>query len=469
MRARSHWRSIRTIARKEAIEMIRDSRFRWASTVVLLLLAAAAVSGWHQYTEMRQLHERAQREERDRWLNKGEMNGHPAMHFGVFVYKPYLPLSAIDDGIAPYVGSYSLLEAHEQRLFQDKPAEDQVPSRRISEMTAAVCLQVLVPLVIILAGFATFIGERERGTWQQTLSMGVRVVDLCIGKGLGAATPVLIFAIPAAVLGSIAILRHSGVIFTDTTIRLAILSTTYVVYFLIFFGSTLAVSMISRSSRQALLILLIFWFGNSLMIPRLAIDLARAIHPDPTSFQVAAEIIKDRLSSHIKTMPEIERELLAQYHAESLVQVPVNPEGIYLLDEQRVNDRIYNHALDWVYATYLDQDRVTQMAGAVAPILAMQSVSMGLAGTDVSTHRHFAEYARVYRTNMETILNEDTAYNLPPGPRGIELWSKIPPFQYTPPRLPDVLNTCAIGLGLLLAWLVVVAVLLSRAALRVIR
>jgi ABC-2 type transport system permease protein len=223
---------------------------------------------------------------------------------------------------------------------------------------------------------------------------------------------------------------------------------------------------LAHSSRQALLALLILWFVNCLMIPRLATDLAGRLYPDPTSFNIAEQVIKDRLSSHIKTMPEIERELIAQYKVKSLADVPVNIEGIYLLDEQRVNDRIYNRALNTVYSTYINQDRVIQVAGLIAPMLAVQSISMGLAGADVGTHRDFAEYARHYRTQMETILNEDSAYHLPPGPRGRELWEKIPPFDYQPPAIRVVLGTSGLSFAALVFWAALAAMALQRAALR---
>ena len=460
------WPIIRTIARKEWVEMMRDARFRWASGVTLTILAASLISGWHQFSEMRDLHERAQREERDRWLNKGLMNGHPAMHFGVFVYKPYLPLSSLDDGIAPYVGSYMLLEAHEQKLFQDKPAEDRVPMRRIGEMTAAVCLQVFMPLLIILAGFSCFVEERERGTWHQLLSLGIAPRDLCIGKAIGVTLPLMFILTPGAVLGALAILLHSAAHLDDTSMRLAVLAGTYVLYFLAVLGVTLTASLLAHSSRQALLPLLILWFVNCLMIPRLATDLAGRLYPDPTSFNIAEQVIKDRLSSHIKTMPEIERELIAQYKVKSLADVPVNIEGIYLLDEQRVNDRIYNRALNTVYSTYINQDRVIQVAGLIAPMLAVQSISMGLAGADVGTHRDFAEYARHYRAQMETILNEDSAYHLPPGPRGRELWEKIPPFDYRPPAIRAVLGMSGLSFAALVFWAGLAAMAIQRAALR---
>src|ERR1044071_6824082 len=103
---------IKHIVRKEMTEMLRDGRFRWVAGTLFVLLLSSVLAGWRQYVEANELQQKAQAEERERWLNKGEMFGHPAMHFGCYVYKPQLPLSAVDDGIVPYVGSYNLLEAH---------------------------------------------------------------------------------------------------------------------------------------------------------------------------------------------------------------------------------------------------------------------------------------------------------------------------------------------------------------------
>lgn len=440
-----------TVARREVLDVFRDGRFRWAVGLLLCLLVASVVAGMHRAREIRSLRDRAQREERERWLNKGKMLAHPAMHFGFYVYQPYLELSAIDDGIEPYAGAYKLLEAHEQKLFQDRPAADDVPTRRLTDLTPTLCLQVLVPLLIIAMGHATYVGEREAGTWGLVLSSGVRPRDLFLGKALGAAVPLLLVLVPTSVLSAVAMLASSSTR-SDLLIRLVVLLIGYLLYFAGYFFFTLAVSMRAASSRQALLLLFTFWFVTTLMVPLIAADIGSTLYPAPTSLQYAADILKAKAAQHYPTASEVEEKLLATYHVKSVDQLPVDPQGIHLLWQQAIDDPIYDGALAHLYGIYRKQEHLVQVAGVLAPPLAIQSISMTLAGTDTESHIRFAEYAARYRRKMETTLNEDAAYNLTPGPRDRTLWEKIPDFAYQPLSSKSEIRRCAFSMVFLAGW-----------------
>jgi ABC-2 type transport system permease protein len=445
-------RIILTVARREATEIARDGRFRWAAGLLLGILIASFAASVHRTHELRVLRDRAQQEERERWLAKGKMLPHPAMHFGFYVFQPYHDLAALDSGVTPYAGAYTLLEAHEQTLFQDRPAADEVPTRWLTALTPALCLQVLVPLLIIAMAFGTYVGERERGTWRQVLSTGVGASEVCIGKALGVVTPLLVLLLPAAGLGSLVLLLHSSTTLRDMTARLAILVGAYAVFFAIVLSLTLGVSMMARSSRQALMILVTFWFTTTLVVPFLAGDIGSALYPSPTSFEYAADILKAKNAKHYPTAREVVAELLAIYRVTSREQLPVSPEGIHLLKQQKIDDPIYDAALGRLYDTYRSQDWVTRVAGLAAPPLAMQSISMALGEADVEAHLYFAEHAGRYRHRMETMLDEDAAFNLTPGPRDRRLWEKIPPFVYVPRALSSILAHCTLTILALGLW-----------------
>jgi ABC-2 type transport system permease protein len=461
---------IKHIVRKEVIEMSRDGRFRWASGILLALLVSSVIVGWRHYVEGSQLRQAAQAAERERWLNKGEMDPHPAMHFGFYVYKPQLPLAALDDGIVPYVGSYDLLEAHRQTLFQDKPVEAEAPMRRVSEITAATCLQILVPLLIVLLGFSSITEEREQGTLWQLLSLGVSKQQIILGKMLGKTALLMIVLIPAAILGSLAILLTSQGMFVDTVQRLFLMALAHLAYFAIFVAVTFIVSILARSSRQALLVSLLFWFVTSLMSPPVMMELAGRLHPSPPGFKFIADIAnekKERFFVHYaERAQQIEHELLVNYHAASVAELPVNPEGLMLLEEQAINDDIYNHALNSLYRTYRNQNLTYQAGTIFSPMIAVQSISLGLAGADTEAQEDFSEAARRYRSLMETTLNEDVAYNRTPGQRGRELWEKIPPFAYTPPTVRWVFENYLLSYGGLILWLLAAGLVLRRASRR---
>jgi ABC-2 type transport system permease protein len=192
---------ITTIAHKEMLEMVRDGRFRWSAAMTAALLLGAIALGWQHYREVAAQHEAARRGTRQQWLNQGEKNPHSAAHYGVYAFKPKMPLSLVDQGIDPYVGVASWLEAHKQNEFKFKPAQDATALQRLGELTGATVLQLILPLMIILLTFSAFAGERESGTLRQLLSLGLKRSHLAWGKALGISAALAMLLIPAAVIG----------------------------------------------------------------------------------------------------------------------------------------------------------------------------------------------------------------------------------------------------------------------------
>lgn len=175
------------IARKEIVEMVRDGRFRFAGGMVFLLLSCALLLGWQHYREVSAQQQAAQLATRHQWLNQGKKNPHSAAHYGIYAFKPKIPLSLLDRGTDPYTGVAVWLEAHKQNQFQYRPAQDATAVQRFGELSGAMVLQVLVPLLIVLLAFSSLAGEREAGTLRQLMSLGVRPSVLLRGKALGVA------------------------------------------------------------------------------------------------------------------------------------------------------------------------------------------------------------------------------------------------------------------------------------------
>ncbi len=164
---------IRKIAKKEFIEMCRDERFRFVGGFVLVLLITTMLAGWSHYRSVTAEREAARNFDEQQWLMQPPRNPHSAAHFGKYAFKPITPISFLDNGVNSYLGIAVWLEAHYQNPFRYRPVEDSTVVQRFGELTAAVVLQLLLPLVIILLTFSTFAGERESGTLRQLLSVGV--------------------------------------------------------------------------------------------------------------------------------------------------------------------------------------------------------------------------------------------------------------------------------------------------------
>lgn len=469
--------AIATVARKEFTELVRDGRFRWAAAIVSALLTLSVLAGWQHQVRMKAQRESVQSAERDRWLGQRETVPHLAAHYGVFAFKPARLLSVVDTGIEPYVGESVFLEAHHQRLFQHKPAEDSTSVRRFGELTAAVTLQLLLPLLIVLLGYPMFVGEREQGTLRLLLSHGVSRRDLALGKALGLFGPLALVLSVGLIIGLAAIRMHSppGEWRQDVA-RVALMALGYLLYFGIFVGATFIVSAIGSSSRQALALLLTLWFANCLMAPQVATDIARRLHPTPgpLEFVAAMEDDKTRVMKWYDRVAQVEQRLLKLHGVRSAKDLPVSPKGIALQEDEDETNAIADKHVSGLYETHERQNRVYQAGAIIAPILAVQSLSMALAGTDFAHHRAFADAAEAYRRMLVRTMNEDDAAHSDPASApyledykaGRALWAKIPPFTYTPPDLKWALKKQWLGVMLLALWFVgvtaVAATVVSR-------
>jgi len=461
---------ITRIARKEITEIWRDGRFRTAGVIIFTLLAGALLLGWRDYRDLRAQHEQAQQATRQQWLGQGKKNPHSAAHYGVYAFKPKVPLSLIDRGTDPYTGQAVWLEAHKMNEFKFRSAQDATAVQRFGELTGATVLQLLLPLLIVLLAFSAFAGERESGTLRQLMSLGVMPQTLAAGKALGIAGALGLLLVPATILGSTAIALGSEGGLALTLPRLAGMSLGYLLYFAAFLALSLAVSAWARSSRVALLVLLGFWMFNGLIAPRAASDLAKALHPTPSAFafnQGIEEAMKEPGNSRDR---ELIAGLLKKYNVDKPELLPVNLQGIRLQSGEEHGNEIYDKAFGSLWSTYARQADVHRGAGLLAPALAVRGVSMGFAGTDFQHHADFAQAAEAYRRRIQRTLNDDIAYNAPKQGTYLAedtLWQKVAPFQYAAPAASAVYTQQAGGLLILTAWALAAAALAVWAVRRV--
>jgi len=449
------------IARKEALELLRDGRFRWGAVLVAGLLIISLFAGWQHYREVEASHTAATEATWERWLGQGEKNPHSAAHYGVYAFKPVTPLSLVDQGVNTYTGVFTWLEAHNQNPFEYRPAQDGPALGRFGQLTASTVLQLLVPLLIVLLGFASISGEREAGTLRVLLASGVRRGPLAFGKAAGLALGLSALAIPAAGVGALVLLLSTDLDEPISTLRVAILGGSYLLYFAAILGITLAVSAWARSSRVALVTLLGFWIVNALVSPRIATDVARALHPLPTAETFRTAINDDLRNGIDGHTPQDTRQtalrdsVLAAYGAKSLEELPVNYAGISLQAGEEYANRVYDRRFGELSGRMLRQESVHRTIGLLMPMLAMRSASMGLSGTDVFHHEHFVRAAEEHRRLIQRVMNGDVEKNSRFGQTyfaGADVWAQVPTFSYDAPPLAAVTRNQSRSFLILGAW-----------------
>ena len=460
---------IKHIARKEFTDVIRDGRFRWCAALVGALLLVSLGHGWVQARQAQEELAAAQATARDHWESQGEKNPHSAAHYGIYAFKPRLALSFVDEGVDPYTGTSVWLEAHRQNDFLMRPAQDATAAQRVGALTAAQVLQNLVPLLVILLTFGALAGEREQGTLRQLLATGIGRRELAVGKALGVVGALALLLVPAAVVGAAALVVGSTGPAASPLARGAVLAGVYLAYFGAFVGLGLAVSAWARSARTALVVLLGVWVVNGLVAPRAAVDMSKWIHPTPSAVEFA-QTLEREMAAGVGDIQRPDRaafgeRLLAEYGVERAEDLPVNEVGLYLQESEEFGNRIFDRNYGALWDTFERQGVVHEALAVVAPLLAVRTLSMGLAGTDVEQHRHFATAAEAYRRDLMRQMNLDLAENSRTGElytAGPELWAEVPPLQYDAPTLGWVLGNRILSLLVLALWLAGAVLLAAR-------
>jgi ABC-2 type transport system permease protein len=455
---------IKTIAKKEFTELLRDGRFRWTALIVFALLLVSLGLGWKNYTTVKREKDSAQADSRKAWENQGERNPHSAAHFGVYAFKPKMPLSLIDSGLDNFSGSSIWVEAHYQNPARNRPIEDATALQRFGELTAAGVLQLLLPLLIIFLTFDAFAGERISGTLRQVLSLGVSRTNFVLGKTFGVLSALLLLLIPAVLIGVLALaLATNNDILLSSVPRFLLMCSGYLAYFIAFIGIALTVSAIAANVRTSLVMLLAFWIFGCLLLPRLANDVVANSIKSPTGNEFWAAVNKDMKEGIDGHNPannrtkELEAKILAQYGVSKKEDLPINFSGISLQAGEENGNQIFDKHYGDLKNLHLSQDSLQSFFGIVSPFLPIRSFSMAMAGTDLRHQQNFTDSVEQYRRNLQKNLNDKFAYNSTSKEGmsyrvGKDYWEKTPDFEYVSPSTKWAFGSQIFNVILLLLW-----------------
>ena len=158
--------------------------------------------------------------------------------------------------------------------------------------------------------------------------------------------------------------------------------------------------------------------------------------------------------------------MLKQYRVERVEDLPVSFRGLSLREDDEAGYMIFDRHFGRLQAQIERQDAWRAVPGLVFPMLALQPVSMAMAGTDNRHHHHFVESAEKHRRLIQTAASQDLIDHAKNGDNSYAApettWAGIPSFEY---RQPDAVwalqgqwrNLAALALWCLaccaLAWL----------------
>ena len=458
-----------TIVRKEWLDTCRDGRFRVSAVVLWALLFSSLFISHASFMRKASEHQQAEQAERTRWLTQEAGNPHSAAHYSIWAFKPLQPLMTVDRGLEPYLGTTVWLEAHRQNPLRYRPAEDATAWQRLGELTQALTLQLLMPLLVLLLSFRAISGEREGGTLRLLAAQGVSVVTLAWAKA------VAIFCLLGALLVPPTLISMVVIGGAEANLGFALsMVLIYALYLFVFVLVGVALSAWLRQSSLALAVGLAFWLLNGLIVPRVATELAASWYAVPSvqAFQAAVDAeLKNGIDGH---SPQSARDsallarTLTQYGVDSVKALPVNWDAIRMQAGEEHGNAVFDRHYGSLFGLYRLQQVTRTWFALVAPGIAVQQLSMALAGTDWNQHEQFIGQAETYRRMLVRTMNEDMRDNSKTGEweyeAGAALWQKVPAFEFSPPTLAEALADYLLSLCLLLGWVVAGGILVTLSA-----
>lgn len=449
--------------------------------IMAALLVYAACCGrkiYVQQTASRLLYEQ---QVRDNWEKMPDKHPHRMAHYGYIVFRPKHLLSIFDFGMESYTGNAIFLEAHRQNTVNFSEAGFSTGMLRFGEISMAMILQLLVPLVIFFAGFHTIAADRENGTLKILLSQGASWKEIIAGKTIGLtgiALSLLLFSV--LVLLAVCCSIQGSLLTADVLLRTGSITLCYAAYFFLVCLLTVLMSAVSRTARLALVTLTGIWLLFAVMLPRATQVLGNMLYPSPSRVEFETAIEKDlekKGDSHDPNDPyysALKDSVLKAHHVDSVEKLPFNYSGFQMKEGERISAAIYNQHLLTLQNRYEQQNKVTRLSAFINPFAALRNISMATSGTDFYSYTGFQHQAEAYRYRLAQYMNElqiklisnkkqgdqDKPYSI-----SREYWKTFPGFHYRPTGLGRAMLYELLSLAALLFWIILLvfaAAILSK-------
>jgi len=438
---------LKLIITKTLRELFRLKSYRYTIAALWTLLFIAIVSMAGHVEQLMKQQADDQQAARKAWEAQPAKNPHSAAHYGSYAFRKTPQLAFFDPGIELFAGNSVYLEAHKENDALFSRSQQASSDMRLGELSPAMIIYLLLPLLLIFIGYGLVAAEREQQTLKLLLVHGTGMRQIIFGKTAGLALAGWIPVIPVLLFGSGYLLAKDAT--ADTWMRWGILHVSWIMYILLVSGIIVFVSAWVKTSRSALLVLLSAWCICTLILPKILVNVAEAVYPLPSHLDFHEAItfeVRNGPDGHrpqTRHFEEFKQRVLKKYGVDSVSQLPVNLNALNLQEGEEYTNAIHDKYDARITAQLKRQDQVSFYAGLINPYLAMKNLSMQLSATDIHAYLDFRHQAENYRRSLIRELNMNMANHSRTGDFDYKVdktyLSSLPDFAYQPPKINDTL------------------------------
>lgn len=439
-----------------------------ASMLMLFLLIFATYSGWENYHDQNKTRTLIQEEVQESWENNPDKHPHRMAHYGSFALRLKHILSVFDLGMENFIGNAVFLEAHKQNTVNFSEASMSTGLLRFGEVSLAMLLKVIVPLLLFYLGFATIAQERENGTLKLLIGQGITRREIVFGKWIGLWSLSLTFLCTIFLVVIIFVLTESHKsLQMDSMIRYLVLLVSYFLFFGILSAITILISAFSETAKSALVKLLAIWLLFVIVVPKSLQAIGYYLYPTPSKIEMETAV-EDEITalgdSHNPNDPHyksLKDSVLLANNVEKVEDLPFNYGGYVMAKGEALTAQVYQRHQNDLYQVYDKQNTLERYSAFINPYTAIKNVSMAFSGTDFQSFLHFKSSAETYRFKLAQEMNRlqmDLIPNEGHSEREVissDYWKEFPPFEYNFLSIGKVFKNELTSLIALILWAIV--------------
>lgn len=437
--------------------------------LVALLIVFSTYTGYENYHEQNFTRYKVQEEVQESWESNPDKHPHRMAHYGSFAIRMKHTLSIFDMGMENFVGNAVFLEAHQQNTVNFSEASMSPGILRFGEVSLAMLLKVIVPLLIFYLGFATIARERENGTLKLLIGQGIKREEIVFGKWLGLWGLSLVFlGIIFFLVLLFVVTEDHNILLADSLKRYGVLLLAYFLFYSTLSAITVLVSGFSKTAKGALIKLLGIWLLFVIIVPKSLQAVGHYLYPTPSKIEMETAVeydLKKLGDSHNPEDPHfkaLKDSVLSANNVKNVNDLPFNYGGFVMSQGEKLSSEVYLKHQKLLYEVYDKQNNLERFSAFINPYSAIKNLSMAFSGTDFKSFLHFKDKAESYRYHLAQEMNRLQMELIPnkgkKGPNQISnnYWKEFPPFEYSFLNITQVIQNEFISIAALLLWSVLV-------------
>ena len=450
----------------------RNRLVRVLSLIFMVSLVLITWFGVHQNNEQIEAQQDAHKHIRAQWDEMEPTNPHSAAHFGSYAFKPTNVLNSMDEGINAVTGNVLRLEGHTQNSVMFSEASQSLVMSKFGKLKPSLLFQFLIPLFLIFLSFNTYTLERESGRLKLLVIQGASVSKIVFAKALSIWTIGFMLLLLTTFSQLLFNAHHFN---SEMLLRLVLLVWSYGVYYFILTNLTVALSLWFKNATASMSLMIVIWVTWTVFLPKIVGNAVEQIVPLPTRIQFQDAMSEDRskgLDGHNpydERQKKLEEDTLKKYNVDDLSELPINFAGIVMQADEEYGNEVWDRHFGALYIQLEHQKKIVQRSGIINPFIAVHSLSMGTAGTDMFHHLDFLKQAESYRRVFIKTLNDEYAFGgSKTGERGWKadtaFFRSVKDFAYQNPAFTSLSLKYLMDVVVLLLWCVGSLVLLKRSS-----